>query len=124
MTPGVYMALAALAGDHLHQPVPHPVEIDEGCELVASAAVYIAINRFGTVEYVGSVDRSGHPIGLHRRIREHLRLPGRSGRWVRLWVLPLKPGTPRSVVRELEGEVGRLLCPTGGRRLPRRRHSP
>ena len=81
-----------------------------------SSAVYIALDYDGVVRYVGSVDRTHG--GLPERIAEHRRNRFESRYWVSLWVVSLRPETPRETVRRIEGAIGRALTPVDGHRLP------
>jgi hypothetical protein len=79
-------------------------------------AVYIAFSCDGVVRYVGSVARSGP--ALRSRFRDHLTNRVDSRYWTHLWVVEFKSDTPVSVVRCLEGIIGRTLNPTDNHRLP------
>ncbi len=120
MIPALRLALADVAAPWCMRRYAIKLQINCGCRLGAAAAVYIAMTADGAVDYVGSTARES-ATALHDRIREHVSDRRRSDRWLHLFVLELRPDTPRAEVRLIEGEVGRLLAPLSNRRLPRPR---
>lgn len=110
-----YGAMTHIAGPWLDHKLPHLIE-PSALPLIASPAVYVGLTA-GRVAYVGSVSRSDRN-GLRNRLAEHRRL-GRT--WSHMVVVPLKPGTPTRVVREIEGLIGAVLDPPDSARLPRSR---
>lgn len=109
------------AGDFLIRPLPRPSFIDElnQSETAASHGVYIVCNKVDDVLYVGSACRPHDPAGVVRRVREHHRDGSRRRRWLRVWLLLMKPNADKRQVEITEGMVGRDLGCLENRRLPR-----
>jgi Uri superfamily endonuclease len=108
--------LAEIAWPWSTDEIAPVVEIDADAGVAERRAVYVALDRRGEVDYVGSTASEGV---LAHRVRRHLRDAGRRRDWHRLVVLRLRDDTPEAVVRRLEGAVGRALAPARNRRLPR-----
>jgi hypothetical protein len=118
MTQARYDEILREAGEWLDQPIRHPFEFGEACGLRQVAAVYVVTNIWGEAIYVGSARRSR---GVGSRIREHLRVPRRSGAWRHVWIVPLREAATLEDVREIEGRIGMRLLPTGNAPLPKAR---
>jgi hypothetical protein len=114
-----YRALCRYAGEWLDEPIERSFAVDEVDSITARSGVYVICEPLERVQYVGSVHRPGSSAGVADRLREHLREGTKRLAWKRVWVLPLKPTTPRPVVRLVEACVGADLGPLGGDRLPR-----
>lgn len=113
MKAATYYAIADLIGVYLAETLPR-LYVGDNVPPITSA-IYVGVGPLGDVRYVGSVHRPRDPSALIRRMREHRS----SERWAVTAVFPLRPETPRSTVRELEGTVGDVLWPLDTRRLPR-----
>lgn len=114
-----YRALAAYAGEWLLCSRPDPIHIGEGEEIPDFAtAVYVALGLQSEVLYVGSVRRV-NPRAVKARVSEHLAKRDRFENWNLLYVVPLRPETPLTAVRTIEGRIGQHLGPTSSRALPR-----
>lgn len=120
MTPARHEEVARHAGNLLIRPLPMPSFIDEPTvDMSASCGVYIICTKSDDVLYVGSACRPRIRAGLVRRVREHHREGSRRLRWLRVWLLPMKPDADKRQVELVEGMVGRDLgCPEN-ERLPR-----
>lgn len=121
VTESLYHACYAYLGEHRAEPLPEPYELVGACAErlpQPTSCVYVVGDADGEALYVGSIHRA-HPSALQARLREHLSERRKARTWRRVWVLPVRSGTPRAVVRALEGRVGRRLAPTDQRRLPR-----
>jgi hypothetical protein len=81
-------------------------------------AIYVICRRDGDVSYVGSVSRAVRGAAVCR-VGDHLRSSSRVRTWASVWFVPLKPDTPMTEVRRIEGRIGRYLLPSDNRRLPR-----
>src|SRR5690348_11852955 len=122
MRPINYAALTTFAGEFLGEPRPEPIQIGSGESVPAfPVAVYVAVGLDGSVLYVGSVCRPQDEQGVGSRLDEHLRKLDRFQTWNLLYVIPLRPDTPLSTVRRIEGRVGAHLAPAKSRALPRLR---
>jgi hypothetical protein len=94
--------------------------IDDLATLPGGPAIYVATAADGRVLYVGSTARSpARTTPIRERVSEHLRTRARSQDWIQLTILPLRADTPSTVVRQLEGEIGRALRPQQNLRLPK-----
>lgn len=120
MTPTRHEEVSRHAGNLLIQPLPTPSFIDQlTVDMSASCGVYIICTKSDDVLYVGSTCRPRIRAGLVQRVREHHREGSRRLRWLRVWLLPLKPDAEKRQVELVEGMVGRDLgCPEN-ERLPR-----
>ncbi|MFF3445444.1 hypothetical protein [Streptosporangium sp. NPDC002721] len=114
----VYMALADIAGPRLLRRTPLSVRPAPEQLPDLSCAVYAAEDEDGQICYVGSVYRPGDPRGLATHIGEYLREDPRTSKWSKLYVLPIKPGTPKVDVRRLGGKVAGWLLPYDRERWP------
>lgn len=112
MNARTYRSIADLIGDHLSEPLPH-LYVGDAVPPLASA-IYVGVGPRGDIRYVGSVHRPRDRVAVARRLREHRA----AERWSTTAIFPLRPTTPRSTVRELEGAVGDVLWPRDNRRLP------
>src|SRR4051812_14020471 len=110
--------VARHGGALLVRPLPKPSFIDE-LAVMASCGVYIVCTRSDEVLYVGSACRPWAHAGLVRRVREHHADGHRRLRWLRVWLLPMKPDVGRRRVELFEGMVGRDLGSPENKRLPR-----
>jgi hypothetical protein len=120
MTPTRHEEVARHAGDHLIRPLPKPFFVDElDFGVSVSCGVYIACTKTDDVLYVGSACRPCDRAGLVRRVREHHRHGSRRLRWLRVWLLPMKPDADKRQVELIEGMVGRDLGYLENKRLPR-----
>lgn len=120
MTPARHEEIGRHARDLLIRPLPSPCFIDElDLDMSASCGVYIVCSKSDEVLYVGSAYRPRVRAGLVRRVREHLRNGSRRRRWLRVWLLPMKPQADKRQVELIEGMVGRDLGSAENRRLPR-----
>lgn len=115
MRPDQYRAAAALAEAALLRlrPRAQPIDNVKGSE---RNSVYVVCDRTGKVRYVGST--AGRPA--RARLTEHLGDVERTREWHEAWIIPLRAKTPETVVRLIEGRVGRFLRPSDNRCLPRR----
>jgi hypothetical protein len=107
----VYTALAKIAGDRLLRAMPEPQPVASQHLPDLSNAVYAAEDARGRICYVGSVYRPGDPRGLASHIEEYLRGDLRTGKWIKIYVLPLRSDISESAVRRLCGEVAGWLLP-------------
>jgi len=122
LSPGSYFGIAVLVQEDLLVPMPEPVYFDDGVPLLPddiSIAVYVAFDPDWNTAYVGSVWRPNDSHGIESRIMEHLRERDKNARWRGMYLLPLKPSTTDSQVRQAEGRIGRALRPYMTQRLPR-----
>lgn len=120
MTDALYLVAARIAGDHLagYVPVPYRLAGPAPHTLPLRAkAVYIAVDATGVVRYVGSVCRPRR-AAVRERTTEHVREWFKRRNWATVYVVPLHPTTPSSIVKDVEGRIGRRLEPTDNRRLP------
>ena len=117
MTPSRHDEVARHAGDLLLRPLPSPTFIDE-LDLLVSCGVYIVCTKSDEILYVGSACRPRGRAGLVRRVREHHRNGSRRRRWLRVWLLPMKPNADKRQVELVEGMVGRDLGSPENKRLP------
>ncbi len=116
MTPGEWELVLALAEPWVRR--------DQSKRCSARAAgvrggvgIYIAESHDGHVDYVGSVCRTD-TIGIVARVAAHHLAGDRARHWARVWVVLLMDATPATVVRRIEGRIGRALSPRNSRRLP------
>lgn len=114
----VYLALAEIADDRLLHAMPRPVRPAPEAMPALCCAVYAAEDDAGKVCYVGSVYRPNDPQGLASHVGEYLRDDPRTGKWHRVYVLPLRPDLDESEVRSLGGEVAGWLLPYDRERWP------
>ena len=120
MSDSLYMSCCQIAGIYLRREVWESASFAQVVEGVrwgkVSKAVYVVLDVRNRVAYVGSVDRLSES-GLAGRLYQHSRLRGRA-HWYAVRIVPLRDGTPRSKVVELEGTIGRRLRPYDNQRLP------
>ncbi|GII34134.1 hypothetical protein Pmi06nite_75760 [Planotetraspora mira] len=114
----VYTALTQIAGTRLQRTMPLPLRPVPEHLPDLSRAVYITEDEDGKICYVGSVYRPADPNGLASHIGEYLRDDPRTGKWSRIYVLPLRPDTSEVDVRRLGGEVAGWLLPYDRERWP------
>jgi hypothetical protein len=119
MTLSIYRSTCVHAAEARQDFLPRPVSLENSLDLPFSVAIYIAVDWLDAVDYVGSTCRRRDRRALRSRIREHLAHPERLEAWRKLWVIPLKPMTPRAEVLAIEGMVGEHLRPRSNKRLPR-----
>jgi hypothetical protein len=111
------LAAGARAGflpDPFRVAGPAPHELPFG-----GKGVYIAVDVRGVVRYVGSVSRPRRN-GVRERVVEHVRAWFKERHWTHIYVVPLSDETPATVVKMIEGRIGRRLRPLDNKRLPRR----
>lgn len=114
----IYMALAEIAGDRLLYAMPAPVRPIPEDMPDLSCAVYGAEDLNGRICYVGSVYRPADPRGLASHIAEYLRDDPRTGKWDKVYVLPVRENIPELDVRRLAGDVAGWLLPYDRERWP------
>lgn len=112
--PGVDAIADVEVGTHATMPVARLMRMARG----PAAAVYITWDAHGRCRYVGSVRRPGAPAAVRERLREHLRVIERRGRWYAVTVLPIRVELGLEVVRQCEGIVARRVCPAEGAAHP------
>ncbi|MEU6358301.1 MULTISPECIES: hypothetical protein [Streptomyces] len=84
----------------------------------ASCAVYVVEDSRGTVCYVGSVCRPYDMCGLASHIGEYIADLSMTGKWARVYVLPLGEDTPEADVRRIGGDIAGWLLPYDRERWP------
>ncbi len=121
MTPALRRALAGMPGDRAAGPLSQAIEPSgsDGGRQVAEgrASVYIATVATGNPLYVGSTRRPRSAPS--QRIAEYLRDTRKASRRVQVYVLPLRPDTPRAVMLAIEADVVAALRPSMCHRRPR-----
>lgn len=111
MKQGTYHALADLCGPRLARSKPEPLFPRPEAMPDASCAVYVAEDARGAVCYVGSVCRPDDSSGLASHIGEYLTDLPMTGKWDRVYVLPLHGDTPEPEVRRIGGDIAGWLLP-------------
>jgi hypothetical protein len=120
LTKSVYVQLCDIVGDALDHPRPAITEVGSKCAW--PVGVYALGHRHPgsgrlMIDYVGSSVRIKGDMS--NRIREHLRHPGKAGRFTCQVIIPLKLDTTVSETRRLEGRVARALgVPCWCERIP------
>jgi len=118
MTPKRHREVSRHAGALLLSPLPAPGYVDE-LSVRASSGVYVMCSTTDDVAYVGKARRPSDPYGLVHRVWEHLQDGDRRLRWLRAWLIPMRPEAMTRQVELVEGMIGRDLgCPEN-KRLPR-----
>jgi hypothetical protein len=120
MTEALYRVAAAIAGEYRagYLPAPYRLAGPSPHALPQRAkAIYIAVDDAGVIRYVGSVCRSRR-TAVRDRTTEHVREWFKRRNWTMVYVVPLDPSTQSTVVKEIEGRIGRRLKPLDNRRLP------
>ena len=110
LTPSLYSELARLAVPWCAGLYPRPIPIERVREALVSTGIYLACAADGTLRYVGMAVRRADAVGVGGRVREHK--VSRRAEWDRVWIVPLRPDTPRSVARSIESLFIRMLRPT------------
>ncbi|MET7407793.1 hypothetical protein [Streptomyces parvulus] len=111
MKQGTYKSLAELCGPYLVRQMPEPVVPRAEAMPDSSCAVYVAEDFGGAVCYVGSVYRPDDSRGLAKHIGEYRTELPMTGKWARVYVLPLSGDTPEPDVRRIGGDIAGWLLP-------------
>ena len=112
MTPGQYAeALRACRGWEA-EAVSHAASHEEVRRVGARSGIYLAVDQYGALDYIGSAARAADG-GLASRILHHS--SPRRRRWAAFRLILLRAETPTWIVRGLEGDLIERLRPPGNR---------
>ena len=76
------------------------------CEVAMQCGLYIIVDAWNRVLYVGKVQR--HDSGLDARLRNHHR---EDSSWAGVWVIPLRADLSPGSIRDLERSMIEAYCP-------------